>query len=486
MNKHPLGIALIILTTVLFMLSSSNYLSAQTSDISITIHLRGVYESKISLLALSVSNTFKPITEVQGIKNGETTSISVSKAVLPGEFVLRFDYKEMMTSSPYPAEKYIFIYNQDLELWVSPVFSNNPDSSYFQADERENAAFAKFSGENAVKREKLGVLQNFLMSYDDTGSEFYKEGIKEYEQRRETYNQWLADRSKDDKALFVSNLYCFQYVVQIPWQGSETDRIKSLIDHYFDGMDFNDSLITKTSDMIKWMDNYVNLYGQLSTTVELRDSLFPMAGKTAIEKARQGNPLVYGWMVDYFYRGYESNGIDAGMKILEPYLDDPNCLTSKRQEIARRLKGIETLVPGSKAPDISLMDSQGTLFELNKFETPCNYILVLFWSADCSHCMEMAEKLYPWQQQPDIIKKLSVVAVSLDETDTEINAWDKKILEFQGWEHMRAEEGVRSKVASDYYVLATPVMILLDAKTREIVAAPGTVEELKSAVGSRQ
>lgn len=480
MNKH-FSVKIFILFVAIYLgLAVPSLLSAQSRDVAITIHLRGVYESKISLLALSVSNTFKPISEVQGIKNGETTSFSVSKAVLPGEFVLRFDYKEMMTSSPYPAEKYIFIYNQDLELWVSPVFSNNPDSSYFQPDERENAAFAKFSGENALKKEKLGVLQNFLMSYDDTGSEFYKEGIKEYEQRRETYNHWLADRSEEDKALFVSNLYCFQYVVQIPWQGSETDRIKSLIDHYFDGMDFNDSLITKTSDMIKWMDNYVNLYGQLSTTVELRDSLFPMAGKTAIEKARQGNPLVYGWMVDYFYRGYESNGIDAGMKILEPYLDDPNCLTSKRQEITRRLKGMETLIVGSKAPDISLMDSQGVLFELNKFETTCNYILVLFWSADCSHCKEMTDNLYPWQQQPDIRQKLSVVAVSLDETDTEINAWENKILEFQGWENIRAEEGVRSKVASDYYILATPVMILLDAKTREIVATPGTVEELKS------
>jgi peroxiredoxin len=486
MFKHFISKGIILALTAILGLASPFSLSAQPRDITITIHLRGVYESKISLLALSVSNTYKPIKEVQGIKNGETTNFSVSKDILPGEFVLRFDYKEMLTSTPYPSEKYIFIYNQDLELWVSPVFSNNPDSSYFQPDERENAAFSKFSEENAVKKEKLGVLQNFLMNYDDTGSKFYRDGIKEYEQRRVTYNQWLANYADQDKALFVSNLYGFQYVVQIPWEGSETDRIHSLIDHYFDGIDFNDSLITKTSDLIKWMDSYVNLYGQLSTTVALRDSLFPLAGKTAIEKAKQGNPLVYGWMVDYFYRGYEANGIDAGMKILEPYLDDPNCLTSKRQEITRRLKGMETLVPGSKAPDISLMDSQGVLFELTKFETPCNYILILFWSADCSHCKEMTDNLYPWQQQPDIRQKLTVLAVSLDETDTEINAWEKKILEFQGWEHMRAEEGVRSKVASDYYVLATPVMILLDAKTREIVATPETVEELKSAVGGRQ
>ncbi len=190
-------------------------------------------------------------------------------------------------------------------------------------------------------------------------------------------------------------------------------------------------------------------------------------------------------MVDYFYRGYEANGIDAGMKILEPYLDDPNCLTSKRQEIARRLKGMETLVKGSKAPDIAMKDSEGNLFELNKLETQCKYVLILFWSADCEHCAEMLGKLYPWQQQPDIRQKMTVVAISLDETETEIKAWDQKIPELKGWKHLRAEEGVRSKVASDYYVLATPVMVLIDAKTREIVAMPNTVEELKSLVDSR-
>jgi peroxiredoxin len=482
MIKHLTIKGIIIFITLITGLSSSNQILAQAREVKVTVHLRGVYESKISLLGISVSQTFEPIVEVPGIKNGESRVIIVPKERLPGEFVLRFDYKETAASTPYPSEKYLFINDQDLEFWVSPVYCNNADSSYFQEDERENAAFGRFSKENGRQREKLGVLQDFLMGYDDTGSKFYQEGISEYEKRRQEYNKWLASEEEKDKELFVSSLYGFQYVVQIPWKGTETDRIYSLIDHYFDGIDFKNPLIVKTSDINKWMDNYVNLYGQLSTTVALRDSLFPLAGKTAIERARQGHPLVYGWMVDYFYRGYEANGIDAGMKILQPYLDDPGCMTSKRQEIARRLKGIETLVKGSKAPDISMKDPEGIQFELSKMATTCDYILILFWSADCEHCAEMLAKLYPWQQQADIVQKITVVAVSLDETETEINTWQQKITGLQGWKHLRAEEGVRSKVAGDYYVLATPVMVLIDAETREVVATPNTVEELKAAV----
>jgi thioredoxin-related protein len=482
MNKHFTDTGLASVIAVILCLTSQFHLSAQTLDVVITIHLRGVYESKISLLSLSGTKNFKPIAEVQGIKNGKTIKLPVSKENLPGEFVLRFDYKETNTSTPYPSEKYIFINDQDLELWVSPMYCNNADSTYFQRDERENKTFAQFSKENGGQKEKLGLLQNFLMNYDDTESKFYQQGIKEYEQRRHAYNQWLTTRAQQDKALFVSNLYCFQYVPEILWKGTETDRIKNLINHYFDGMDFKDPLLIKTSNLNKWMDGYVNLYGQLSTTVALRDSLFPEAGRNAIEKARQGHPLVYGWMVDYFYRGYETNGINAGMKILEPYMNDSNCLTSKRQEIARRLKGMETLVAGSQAPNIIMKDIDDNQFELNTLETKCKYILILFWSAGCSHCVETVNALYPWSQQTDVQQKIKVAAISLDETEIEIKSYQEKTAELKGWKHLHAAEGVRSKVASDYYVLATPVMVLLDAKTKKIIAMPNTLNMLMSAI----
>ncbi len=482
MNKNFANTGNSFLIAFFLLLASNFYSTAQGKEVTVTIHLRGVYDSKISLLALSVSKTFKPIVEVPGIKDGETTKITVTSDHLPGEFVLRFDYRDKESSTPYPSEKNLFINAQNLELWVSPKYCNNTDSTHFQEGELENAAFASFSKENGKQKEKLALLQNFLLNYDDTESAFYRQGINEYKQRRQSYNQWLEAREQQDKSLFVSNLYAFQFVPESAWNGTETDRIKSLIQHYFDGMDFKDPLLIKTAELNKWMDGYVNLYGRQSTTIALRDSLFPVAGRTAIEKAKRGHPLVYGWMVDYFYRGYETNGITAGMKVLKPFLDDTNCLTSKRQEIARRLKGMETLVAGSKAPDISLKDAEGNLFELSSFEPRSGYILLLFWSAGCSHCMELVDKLYPWQQQTDILQKVQVVAISLDETETEVKAWDQQVRKLPGWKHIRAAEGVRSKVAADYFVLATPVMVLLDVRTREIVALPDTPEALKKAL----
>jgi thioredoxin-related protein len=479
MNKGITEIRFLRVIIVLLLQASSLLISAQNRNATITIHLRGVLESKISLLPLAEANAQKPIFVVQVVKNGETTTLLVPEDNLPGEFVLRFDYKENAASTPYPSEKRIIIYNQDLELWVHPIYCNNADSTRFQKDESENTAYTRFLKKSASQMDMIGLLQNFLLNYDDTNSAFYKEGTTEYDNRRKTFNQWIDEQTREHKALFVSSLFGFQHVSQIRWQGSEADRKHSLRDDYLDGMDFSDPLILKTTRMKEWMDGYVNLYGELATSVALRDSLFTLAGHTAIKKARNGNPRVFGWMVDYFFDGFESFNIEKGIKMLGPYLNDPNCLTSKRQEINRRLKGIESLVPGTVAPDIIMNDAASKPFELNTYKTERKYILLLFWSADCSHCAETVNMLYPWYQQEDVQQRLDIVDISLDETDPEIKVWQQKIKDLKGWTHLRASDGVRSKVAGDYYVLGIPVMVLLNAKTKEIIALPDRIEQLK-------
>jgi len=92
--------------------------------------------------------------------------------------------------------------------------------------------------------------------------------------------------------------------------------------------------------------------------------------------------------------------------------------------------------------------------------------------------METIDELYPWYQQNETKQEITVVAVGLDESDEDISKWKNKISELKLWIHLGEPKGINSKVANDYYVLSTPVMILLDSKTKEIVAMPGSVIEL--------
>lgn len=457
----------------------SNSLFAQ--KLSVKIHIKGVYDSKIAVLSLAGPG-IKTLKEYPAIKSGDTAVLEFEEDLLPGAFVLRFDYKENEDSSPYPSEKQVFIGKQSIELWVNPLHINNPDSTYFQEGEKENTIFEAFSRENYKRRETLGAIQNLLASYDQQNSTMYKNALEEYEQRRKEYNQWLKAKSDEYKGVFVSHFFILQYLTYVDWKGKEEDRVKSIIENYFEGMDFKDPVLTKTSELNEWMNNYVNLYGSLATTIELRDSLFTLAGHRAIEKAKEGDPLLYGWMVDYFYNGYESFNIQSGFQMLQPYLNDPLCLTQKRQAIETRLEGMQTMVVGGVAPDFDIHYVTGRTVQFHYYEGEAPYKLVLFWSAECGHCLDLVDKLYPWYKRNK--DTVDIFALSLDQTETEVNAWEKARANLLDWTHKRTEGGVNSAEANAYYILSTPVMILVDAKSNEIVALPEDIDQLNDVINN--
>jgi cytochrome oxidase Cu insertion factor (SCO1/SenC/PrrC family) len=187
-------------------------------------------------------------------------------------------------------------------------------------------------------------------------------------------------------------------------------------------------------------------------------------------------------MVDYFYKGYESFNIQPGIAMLAPYLDDPNCLTTKRQAILKRLEGMKTLVPGTIAPDFTFTDESGRQVSFQAYQPATPYKLILFWSADCPHCMDLTGKLYNWWTQPGNENKIEVFAVSLDDTETEVAEYQKVIPRFTGWKHILTKGGVNSPEANSYFILATPVMVLVNSKTNEIVTMPENLGQLEEAL----
>jgi len=461
---------------LLFLLFHNFNLNAQENrDVNLKIHLTGVYSSKVSLLPLSGAGALKPFIEKPGIKNGQTTVLTIPKDRLPGQFVLRFDYEEKEGSTPYPSERYFFIGSQDLEMWVKPKAVNNPDSTYFQKGEKENTLFATFSMENGKRKQQLGLLQNFLMGYDRPEAKFYSIGVEEYENRRNEYNSWLNAQVDTHKDAFVSCIFPLQYVSPIAWKGTEKERLNSLMVHYFDGIDFKNPLLAKTADLKDWMNKYVNLYGAMSTTVALRDSLFTLAGKRAIEKASQGDPKVYGWMVDYFYQGYETFAISSGMKMLEQHIQNPNCLTSKRQEIIRRLDGMEKLKPGADAPSFEAEMANGMQVRFNGISKDRSYGLLLFYDSECSHCKELLQELKTWIAKPQNGVWFDLVTIAVDQTHEKWKSFHDQ--ENYPWTDVWASGGINSKVANDYYILSTPVIYIID-KEMKVMATPQNIKEI--------
>jgi hypothetical protein len=453
----------------------------QLSDRHVIIHLRGVYDANIEVLSLQKKKYgHLPILEQTGVKGGSVTTITIPASELPGQFVLQFKYRQKETDYPYPAPRNIYVGSQDVEMWTNPIFGNNPDSTWFSSEEQENNRYAEFQKENALRRPKVNLLQLFLMQYDETDSKMYKTALKEYDNRRTAYNNWISESSKRCSSLYVGMLFQFQHIPDIAFRGTEKERTQSLISHFFEGISMKDEALAGTKELNDWVTMYVNLNNGLYTNKPQADTMLVKAAKRLVEHAKnEAHPKVYGFLVDYFFNGFEGYNMMEGVKMLQPFSADPKCMTSKRIEIERRIAGLATLKARSPAPEVALKDSAGIPFSLHAYRGSAPRKLLLFWSADCQHCMEMVKKLKSWhdsgkQQMVDII------AVSVDDTNTEVDKWKKTVKELPGWLHLRAEGGINSKVAYDYAILATPYLYLISSGKNTIIGVPDDVQQLNA------
>jgi len=136
------------------------------------------------------------------------------------------------------------------------------------------------------------------------------------------------------------------------------------------------------------------------------------------------------------------------------------------------------LKPGIVAPDFLIKNEAGKTVSFHLYKTDCKYKLILIWSVDCSHCKDLISSLYPWYQKIKNKKLLTVFALSVDMNEQEIQKWNVAIQTFHGWIHHRCIGGINSPEINAYFILSTPTMILVDAKTNVIVSIPDKVEEL--------
>ncbi len=458
----------------------TTFISSFAKGTELQVTLLGIKQSNIYVYSIAESKN-NLIQEFKDIQQDQTVSIDIPQNYLPGEFIVYFEFNSSpQTQKPQTAEKMIILNDKDIKLYANPLFINNSDSTYFSENDIENKTLTNFTRKAVKNMNMLDILQTFLLSYDNSTSDVYKAGIEEYSQRCTKHNNWIDEQINEHKNLFCSNMFYFYYVPNINWNGNSFQQRQSIIDNYFEGMDFSNTQILRVSYLKNWMDTYVNKYIELASSYEMVSSLFITAGQTAIEKSKKGDPYFYGWMVDYFFNGYESMNIQEGITMLEKYTKDPNCMTYKRKEIEKRVTGIQSLQNGVLAPDFTFSEASGTKTNFHNYKTEAPYKLVLFWSADCEYCHEIIAELYEWNLKNP--SKLKVFAVSLDESETEIPKWEIEKERLNAWTHILTQGGVNSTEANAYYILSTPTMFIVDSKTNKIVSSPMSFGEIMEAI----
>jgi len=315
-----------------------------------------------------------------------------------------------------------------------------------------------------------------MKEYFPESDEFYPDIKKRYNTLQDNYLKYTSKLLAENKTLFVSHIIKSKPFPKLEFQLSFSEKSNYIKQHYFDNVDFTDTLLMYTDVLSSKSFGYLQLYRNQQMPKDKQEKEFMKAIDVLFSKANV-NEKVYTYVRNYIIKGFERIDSEPILTyIAEKYTLSNTCENDKEAvKLNRRVEGFKKLVIGAKAPALSATDINGKNINLSSQQS--EFVLVLFWASWCPHCTDMLPKLKAVYDKYDR-SKIEVIAVSID---TDKKSWLDFINKGKfNWINSCDLKSWDGKVASDYYVYATPTMLLLD-KSKNILAKPTSFEELKEA-----
>ncbi|MFW5706235.1 MAG: redoxin domain-containing protein, partial [Bacteroidota bacterium] len=318
------------------------------------------------------------------------------------------------------------------------------------------------------------------LSYYPEDDTFYTDVKRKYIRLNSELQDYVKNLTRNNAGLYVSRLVQMDYVPAPPATLSEMEKIDYMREHYFDGADFSDTSLLYSQVISNKILQYLSLYqnnrfGKDQLQVEFIKAVNRIMAETNEE------PQVYEYVMDYLITGFESYGFDRVITYIADNIDmDQTCVNSERKaELEKKVESLKKFAVGQKAPDFTATSLQGN--EVTLSEIGSEYTLLVFWATWCPHCTQLLPKLETLYL-PENTGKLEIVAVSLDDSEEELQSFLKEgnynwinIADFKKWQ---------GDVVQLYDIYATPTMFLL-YKDRTILAKPMTSDEVKHVLFER-
>lgn len=365
-----------------------------------------------------------------------------------------------------------FIYDGG-DINISTNAENTFDSLHV-INSLSNQLYYSFIKLNRRFKKETDLLQLLLSKYPED-DDYYGNTKAELHHVQDNYLYFINVISQKFPNSFIAR-YIKSYQLPIINASLPPDKqLAFLKAHSLDNVDFKDGELTFSDLFTVKTIEYLTYYRNPQMPKAVLENEFMTAIDTILNKAKV-NYRVYKQIVEYLIDGFKKFGFENDLKyIIDNYvIKDDLCLDNKTESaIQLMLNQDKILHIDAIAPDITLQDTNGKIVNLNKIES--KKILLVFYASWCPHCQVLIPILKGYLNtlhNPD----LKVLAISLDTKRSDwINFIKKNSLK---WINISDLKGWNSKAALDYYIYATPTMILID-NNKKIIAKPLTIDALK-------
>ena len=435
----------------------------------------------------TITNLPKPYVILEAIHNYEPEFIDTLKADKSGTF--SFQFKKSFSPGVYRlvlgkslkaqffggAETYIdFIFNKE-DIEFTTDFMNADDQIQFTKSQ-ENKIYFEFLKKDDKTNTQLEVLSQIKEFFPD-GDEFYPDVKKRYNTLQDDYFAYTDKIIADNKDFFVSRIIKSKRYPRLAFELSNEDKAKYIKIHYFDNVDFNDTMLIYTDVFSSKAFGYLQLYKNQQLPKDKQEKEFMKAIDFIFGRANT-NEKVYKYIRNYIIKGFERIDSEPVLTyIADNYTSKNTCESDKEAlKLNRRVEGFKKLSISAQSPDLNINDINGKKVSLSGIQS--EYVLIIFWASWCPHCTDMLPQLKPVYEKIDR-KKMEIIAISVDAEEKD---WKGFLLKGNyGWVNSCDFKSWDGKAASDFYVYATPTMLLLD-KSKKILSKPTTFDELKDAL----
>lgn len=432
--------------------------TAMSQQINITVNNLGTEKAYLSALS---GEKVSPIDSVASSGNGKF-SFNLTTQNNAGIYRLSLD-----------RNKWIDFVNDGEDVAITTDANALLDSLKVVVSE-SNRQYYSFQKLNKQYKTKSELLQLVLARYPHDDPYYTTTQTTATGLQRE-YLDFVSSASTGKPMSFVARYIRSAQLPIVDFNVPLDKQLAYLKAHALDHVDFSDDGLIYSDLFTNKSIEYLTYNKNPQLPKEVLEKAFMVAVDTILNKAKV-NRIVYKHVTEYLIDGFKKFGFEQCISyILDNYvIKDDLCLDEGSGSTVQRMIDQKKYLPlGSLAPNITLPDTSGDMVSL--ITMTAEKVLVVFYSTSCSHCQAMIPRLSQIAKGKQS-SKLKVLAISLDSSRAELLSFIRT--NALTWLNVNDPGGWQGRAAMDYFIYATPTMVLMN-KEKKIIAKPLTIEELQ-------